>query len=162
VIDDTVAGVARATAGELVPRYGSRLAADVEAAIRATGGHQAQEQNAPGQYIDPIALGALIVAIAQFSYQVYTDRKSKGQQPTRDAIAQAIRIERRKHSDLTGEETEVIDIVSAKIIEHGDDKLSGWPGIRRADLRHVFATSTRRNPPPLAHNRIGQRSVEHP
>jgi hypothetical protein len=160
VIDDAVAGVARVAARELAPRHGSRLAADVEVVIHADGEHQ--EQKAPGQYLDPVALGALIVSIAQFGYQVYTDRKNKGQQPTCEAIAQAIRIERRKHSDLTGEETEIIDIISAKIIEHGGDKLPGWPGNQRAELRHVFATSTRRNPPPAAHNRIGERPVKHP
>ena len=128
MIDDVVAGAARAAAAELVPRYGSRLAADVEAAIHADGGHQAQERKAPGQYFDPIALGALIVAIAQFGYQVYTDRKKKGQQPASEAIARAIRIERRRHSDLGGEEAEVIDIVSAKIIEYGDGELPGFVG----------------------------------
>ncbi len=123
MIDDAVAGVARAVSGELAPRYGTRLVADVEAGIYANNGRQAQEQEEPGQYLDPVALGALIVAIAQFGYQVYTDRKNKGQQPTREAIAQAIRIERRKYSDLTGEEAEVIDIISRKIIEHADEKL---------------------------------------
>ena len=114
----------------MAPRHGPRLTAAVEAAIHADGGHQ--EQKTPSQYIDPIALGALIVAIAQFGYQVYTDRKDRGQQPPREAIAQAIRIERRKHSELTGEETEVIDIVSAKVIEHGDDQLPGCPVNQRA------------------------------
>ena len=116
-MNDEVAGVARAVAGELAPRHGPRLTAAVEAAIHADGD---QEQKAPGQYIDPVALGALIVAIAQFAYQVYTDRKKKGQEPTRESVAQATRIERRKHSDLTGEETEIIDIISAKIVERGD------------------------------------------
>lgn len=94
--------------------------AEAEAAIHAGGEQQAGERSAPDQYFDPVALGALIVAIAQFGYQIYTDRKNKGQHPTREAIAQAIRIERRKHGDLTGEQAEVIDIVSAKIVERGN------------------------------------------
>ncbi len=131
MIDDKVAEVARAVAGQLAPRYGPRLTAYVEAAIHADDGHQGQEEKAPGQFVDPISLGALIVALAQFGYQVYTDHKKKGQQPTRETIAQATRIERRKHSDLTGEETEVIDIISAKIIERGDDdELHGSGGTR--------------------------------
>jgi hypothetical protein len=120
VVSKAPAGIARAAAVELVPKHGHRLTAAVEAAIHADSGHE--EQKTPGQYIDPIALGALIVAIAQFGYQVYTDRKNKGQQPTREAIAQAIRIERREHGQLTGEETEIIEIISAKIIEHADDQ----------------------------------------
>jgi hypothetical protein len=139
VVSNAVAAVARAAAGEMTPRHGPRLAAAVEAAIHADGGHQ--EQKTPGLYIDPIALGALLVAIAQFGYQVYTDRKDRGQQPTREAIAQAIRIERRKHSELTGEETEVIDIVSAKVIEHGGDQLPGWPVNQRAARPRYNSTS---------------------
>lgn len=125
MIDDAVAGVARAAAAELTPRYGPRLAADVEAAIHADGGPQTGEPTAPDQYFDPIALGAFIVALAQFGYQVYSDHKKKGQQPTREVIARALRIERRKHSDLSGKEAEVIDIMSAKIIERGDAELPG-------------------------------------
>ncbi|HEX4833957.1 MAG TPA: hypothetical protein VH478_23025 [Trebonia sp.] len=92
--------------------------AEVEAAIGADGG----EEVSRGQYFDPVAVGALIVAIAQFGYQVYTDRRSQGQKPTRESIAQAIRVERRKHSDLTGDETEVIEIVARQIIERSDDE----------------------------------------
>ena len=150
MINEEVAGVARAAAGELAPRYGPRLTAYVEAAIHADEGHQDPGQKAPGQYVDPIALGALIVAIAQFGYQVYTDHKKKGQQPTREQIAQAMRIERPKHSDLTGEETEVIDIISAKIIEHGGDKLPGWPSNRGSThkARHALPESKPRRPAP--------------
>jgi len=112
----------------LVPRFGSRLAADTEAAIHADSEQRAQEQKASGQYLDPVALGALIVAIGQVGYQVYTERKSKGQHPTRETIAQAIPIERRRHGDLSGEEAaEIIDISSAKIIEHGGGELAYWP-----------------------------------
>jgi hypothetical protein len=124
VVNNAVAAVARATAAEMAPSHGPRLTAAVEAAIQADDGHP--EHKTPGQYIDPIALGALIVSIAQFGYQVYTDRKDRGQPPTREAIAQAIRIERRKHSELTGEETEVIDIISAKVIEQGGNQLPSW------------------------------------
>lgn len=121
MIDNVAAMVARAAAGDLTPTHGPRLTAAVEAAIQANGGRG--KQKTPDQYIDPIAVGALIVAIAQFGYQVYTDRKKRGQNPTREGIAQAIRIERRKRSELTGEEIEIIEIISAKLIEQADDQL---------------------------------------
>jgi hypothetical protein len=123
VIDDGTAAAARAVAEELVPRYGPRLVADVEARIHAGDAQQAEQSTKPDQYVDPVALGALIVAVAQLGYQIYSDHKKKGQRPTCEMIARAIRIERRKHSDLTGDEAEVIDIVSAKIIENGDGEL---------------------------------------
>ena len=111
MIDDGAAAAARAAAQELATKYGSRLVVDVEARIHADG-----ERRASRQFVDPVAVGALIVAIAQFGYQVYTDRKSKGQRPARETIAQAIRIERREHGDLSDTETEIIEIVSAKIV----------------------------------------------
>jgi hypothetical protein len=125
MIDNAVAEVARTAAKELVPRYGPQLAADIEAAIYATGRQRAREPIPAEQYLDPVALGALIVSIAQFGYQVYNDRKAKGQQPTCGAITQAIQIKRRKHGDLTDEETEIIGIVSAKIIERDGGELPG-------------------------------------
>jgi hypothetical protein len=91
----------------------------------------------------PVTLGALIVAIAQFGYQVYTDRKKKAKSQPARPIAQALRIERRKHTDRTGEEAEVIDIVKAKIIEHGDDRLPGLPGTRRAGGPSAMPTTRR-------------------
>lgn len=120
MIDDTPAVAARAAAEALAPRYGPRLAANVEAAIHAGDG-QPQGPPTPAQYLDPVALGALIVSIAQLGYQIYCDRKKGRQQPTQEEIARVIRIERRRHSDLHGEEFEIINIVSAKIIEHEDE-----------------------------------------
>jgi hypothetical protein len=119
MIDDVAAEAARAASAELGPQYGPRLEAEVETAIYANGADPAGERKAPDQYFDPVALGALIVSIAQFGYQVYKDQKKKGHRSTRDDIAQAIRIQRRKRTDLTGEEIELIEIVSAKIIECG-------------------------------------------
>ena len=107
--DNVVAAVARATAAELAPQYGSRLRVEVENALEGNGGH-------PGQYLDPLALGALIVAITQFGYQVYSDRAKSGSRPTRETLTQALRIERR---DPTGAEQEIIEVVSTKIIESG-------------------------------------------
>jgi hypothetical protein len=53
---DPISAAARATAQRLVPEHGPRLSADVEAALRARGTDQR-----PGQYVDPVSLGSLIV-----------------------------------------------------------------------------------------------------
>lgn len=53
MIDERVAVVALETAGELVPRYGVRVEAEVEAAIY--GGGKRKESS---QYVDPVTLGA--------------------------------------------------------------------------------------------------------
>lgn len=115
MIDDVTAAVARAAAEELVPQYGSRLAVDVENAISMGDGRRPGEQ-----YFDPVALGALIVAIAQFGYQVYSDQRKKGQRPTREAITESVRIEHHRGGDLTAEETAVIEIVVTKMIEYAE------------------------------------------
>lgn len=117
VINESVAGTARAVAGELAPRYGARIRLDVEAAIQEGG-----EPKASGQYFDPIALGALILAVTQFAYQVRKDRQKKGHKASPDAIARAVRIERQKYSDLAGVEKEIIEIVSRRVTEFPDDE----------------------------------------
>ena len=123
--DDVVVEVARAVAAELAPRYGGpRLIAEVEAALHAGDGQRAGQPKARDQFVDPISISLLIVAIAQFGYQAYSDRKKKGQQPTPEDVARDTRIERGRHADLTSEETGIIDNISGKIVEKGDAELS--------------------------------------
>jgi hypothetical protein len=116
--DEVVAAAARAAARELAPQYGARVEADVEAALYSAG-----KSEPPPQFFDPIALGGLIVAIATLAYQVYSDRKKDGHKPSKDTVARAVRVERRKYSDLTAAEEKIIEIVSAEIITFGDDEL---------------------------------------
>lgn len=111
-----VAEAARAAAQQLIPQYGPRVTAEVEAALYAPG-----EPGPPQQYFDPVAIGALILAVAQFAYQVYSDRKKKGEKPTRDTVARAVRVEWRKETDLSAGAEKVIEIVSAEIVQRGDD-----------------------------------------
>lgn len=113
--DDAVGAVARATAKELAPQYGPRLQAEVEAALYSTGA-----SGPPSQYFDPVAVGSLIVSIAALAWQVYNDRKKQGEKPTKTTMASVLRVERRKHADLTATEETVIEIVSAEITKLSD------------------------------------------
>jgi hypothetical protein len=119
--DEVVTAAARAAARELAPQYGARVEADVEAALYSAG-----KSEPPPQFFDPIALGGLIVAIATLAYQVYSDRKKDGHKPSKDTVARAVRVERRKYSDLTAAEEKIIEIVSAEIITSGDYELPGY------------------------------------
>jgi hypothetical protein len=73
---DPIAAAARAAAHRLAAEHGPGLAADVEAAL-----HTRDADQRPGQYLDPVSLGTLIVAIATLAWTIYTDKRK--QHPTR-------------------------------------------------------------------------------
>ena len=110
--EPVVEEAARAAAKQLVPQYGARVEAEVEAAL-----HSAGEAPQPSQYIDPVSLGILIVAIATFIYPIYSDHKKKGEKPAKDALARKARVEWRRERELTADGEKIIEIVSAEIIE---------------------------------------------
>src|SRR4051794_22287828 len=86
-VDGPVARGARGAAQRLAPGAGGGLTADVEAALHnRTSAH-------PEQYLDPISLGALIVAVADLAWTIYTDLKAKTPQPSPQVIERRIRIE---------------------------------------------------------------------
>ena len=87
---------------------------DVEAALYS------DESEAPKQYVDPVALAGLIVAIAQFAYQVYKDRQKDGSKPDKGQVVRAVRIERCKYADVTRAEEEIIEVVTAEVIKAAD------------------------------------------
>lgn len=115
VIGEPVAGIARAVATGMVPAYGERVRAEVEAAIHAGG-----EAETPDQYFDVVAVGGLVVAIATLAWQVYTDRKKKGSAPRREVLATAVRVERSRDRDLSGAEKEIIELVAVRVTEQDD------------------------------------------
>jgi hypothetical protein len=115
MVDKPVAVAARAAARQLTGLYGPRLEVDVEAALY--GGEAAP----PEQYLDLVALGGLIVAVAQFAYQVYCDHKKDGRKPDREQVTRAVRIERRKYTDLTRAEEQIIEIVTTEVIKAAEE-----------------------------------------
>ena len=110
--EPVVAEAARAAAKQLVPQYGARVEAEVEAALYSAG-----DERPPDQFIDPIAVSSLIVAIATFIYPIYSDWKKRGEKPTRDTLARKGRVEWRREHELTADGERIIEIVSAEYIE---------------------------------------------
>lgn len=103
---DPVQQAARAAAERLAPTFGPRLQADVEAALYTRGA----PSTPPGQFIDPIEVGGLIVAIADLAWSVHTDRKSSDKTPaSQDEMTRTIR--------TTMTETRVLDDVTRQVIE---------------------------------------------
>lgn len=113
--NEVVARVARATAKKMARQYGRHLESEVEAALFSV-----DNSEPPAQYIDPIAIGSLIVSVAALAYQVYSDHKKEKNRPTSDFIARTIK--RQRSIEITDIELKVIDTVSAEIIEYGDDE----------------------------------------
>ena len=110
-----VARGARAAAQRLAPGSDS-LAADVEATLHA------QNARRPDQYVDPISLGALIVAAASLAWTVYTDLRAKTTRPALQVVARRVRTELADQGP-TGptERDRIIEIVVAETIPTDED-----------------------------------------
>jgi hypothetical protein len=111
-----VAAAARAAARELAPQYGPRLEAEVEAALHGAG------EAGPPQRYDPVAIGALIVAIAQLAYQIYSDRRDRGEKPSPDTLSRTVRVEYRREHELTASGEKIIETISKEITTRGGDE----------------------------------------
>ena len=104
---------ARAAADRLAAEYGPGLAADVEAALHARGSAQR-----PGQYLDPVSLGSLIVAIATLAWTIYSDLRHKTPQPSPQVVARHVRTELRNQSDTSQQDSDhITQIVVTEIIQ---------------------------------------------
>jgi hypothetical protein len=113
-VRDQISMIARASATRLAGNDGSV----VSAVERALGARTSSAQ--PSQYFDPISLGALIVSIASFAWQVYSDRKSRGESLTHESVARSIRV---RIADAGGDVDEatsrVIDLVVTETLNKG-------------------------------------------
>lgn len=116
--DPVVEQAARAAARRLAPDYGPQAQAQVEAAL-----YGAEEQKVPDQYFDPVAIGGLIVAIADLAWTVYSDLKSRGEKPTQDGVARKVRTERHREAGLSDGDLKIIETVTTEVIEYGDRSL---------------------------------------
>src|SRR5438270_2798420 len=72
---------ARDAAERVAADYGPRLVPDVEAALYSAG-----TTRRPEQYLDPVSLAALLVAAAQFGWQVYQDHRKETAKPSREVV----------------------------------------------------------------------------
>jgi hypothetical protein len=114
---DLIAIAARAAADRLATEHNSGLAADVEAALQGRGTTQR-----PNQYLDPVSLGSLIVAIATLAWTIYSDQRRKTREPPPELIARHVRAELRRESNTYGEEIDrITEIIITEIIQADRD-----------------------------------------
>ncbi|MFG1606460.1 hypothetical protein [Actinoplanes sp. NPDC049265] len=82
---EAVAAIARATADRLADRYGPHLSTAVEAAVHQTDGR-------PQQYVDPVAIGGLIVSVATLAWQIHKDLKKTTPEPKPQVVTRTVRL----------------------------------------------------------------------
>src|SRR5262249_61645775 len=85
-----IATVARAAAQQLEADARPGLVTEVEAVLATR-----ESPSAPPQYIDPVALASLIVAIAGLAWTVYTDLRKRTATPSAEVVARTVRVTRR-------------------------------------------------------------------
>jgi hypothetical protein len=103
-LPEQAATAARAAALRLAPEYGPSLPTDVEAAIYRTDGPLTR-------YLDPVSIGALIVAVASFAWTVYRDLRKSTPEPSRDTVARTVRVQIRDAGPASPQRDRVIDVV---------------------------------------------------
>jgi uncharacterized membrane protein YebE (DUF533 family) len=117
---DPITAASRAAAEQLAPEYGPGLAADVEAALYAR-----ETVRRSSQYIDPVSLATLIVAIATLAWTAYSDQRKKTPNPAPEIVARQVRIELRKHDDTSQHDTDrITEIIVTEIIQADRDPRS--------------------------------------
>ncbi len=106
-MNDPVGVAARAAAQQLQAEAGPGLVAEIEATREAP--------SAPPQYVDPIALASLIVAIASLAWTVYTDLKKRTAQPAAEVVARTVRVTRQDQGQAAAPD-HIVEVVVTETI----------------------------------------------
>lgn len=107
--EDPVAEVARTAARQLAPEFGTRVQTEVEEALYARDDGERHEY-------DAVAIGALIVSIAQFAWMIYSDHRKKAPDTAPEIAEQVLRTEIRHEVEVTPASVKITDVVAQEII----------------------------------------------
>ncbi len=115
---DPTADAARSAAAILAPSFGADLPVQVEAALAAR-----DPRRRPDQYLDPVSLAGLIVAIATLAWTIYNDQRNRTPEPpSASTIARQVRITLRDQDTSLPPGTEhITEVVATEIIRQADD-----------------------------------------
>lgn len=110
-MSDPVEVAARAAADQLAAVYGPALPTEVEAALQARG------YTPPDRYVDPVAIGALIVSITTLAWTVYTDLRNRTPAPSSEVVSRTVRVRLGDTGDLdTASRDRIIEVVVGETI----------------------------------------------
>ena len=115
-MSDPITIAARAAAQRLKAEAGPGLVAEVEAVLASR-----ESPAAPPQYVDPVSLASLIVAIASLAWTVYNDLKKRTAKPAADAVAQTVRVSLRDHGPVAVPD-HIVEVVVTETVRAADDQ----------------------------------------
>ena len=109
---DRAADAARTAAAILAPDFGPGLPAEVEAALAARDARRRTDQ-----YLDPVSLASLIVAIATLAWTIYKDQRDrKPEPPPASTISRQVRITLREQDiNLPAGGEHITEVVATEI-----------------------------------------------
>jgi hypothetical protein len=114
-VSDPIGTAARAAAQRLETEARPALAAEVEAALAAR-----DSTGPPSQYVDPVSLTILIVAIATLAWTVYTDLRKRTAEPAPTVVGRAVRVRLRDSGHTAPDE--VVEVVVTETVHAGADQ----------------------------------------
>ena len=114
-MSDPIGAAARAAAQRLEAEGRAGLTAEVEAVLAAR-----DPAAPPSQYVDPVALASLIVAVAGFAWTVYTDLRKRTSRPAPAVVARAVRVMLRDDGQTAPDE--VVEVVVTETVQAGADQ----------------------------------------
>jgi uncharacterized membrane protein YebE (DUF533 family) len=122
-VSDVIATAARAAAAELAGELGRpTLEVDVEVALYALARNPGEDAR-PARFADPVAVAGLILALAQFAYQVYSDqRKKHPRKPSRESVTREIRIRQWENGEAPKSQQRIVDIVIREVIKAAEEE----------------------------------------
>ena len=109
-MNDPIGAAARAAAQQLQAEADPGLVAEVEAVLATR-----VSPSAPPQYVDPIALASLIVAIASLAWAVYIDLKKRTAQPKAEVVARTVRVTRQDQGQVAAP-NHIVEVVVTETI----------------------------------------------
>ncbi len=115
-MNDPVGIAARAAAQQLQAEAAPGLVVEVEAVLATR-----ESPSAPPQYVDPIALASLIVAIASLAWTVYNDLKKRTAQPAAEVVARTVRVTRHDQGQAAAPD-HVVEVVVTETIRAAADQ----------------------------------------
>lgn len=109
-MNEQVSTVARAAAHRLGPEIGQDLRFQVEEALGGNG--------RPDQFVDPVALGSLIVSTAALAWMIVKDIRANNLSPSADRVIRQIRIELPPSEHISAETRDkIIDAVVEQLLD---------------------------------------------
>ena len=115
-MNDPIGIAARAAARQLQAKAPPGLVAEVETVLATR-----ESPSAPPQYVDPVALASLIVAVASLAWTVYTDLKNRTAQPTAEVVARTVRVTRQDQGQAAAPD-HVVEVVGTETIRAAADQ----------------------------------------